>query len=956
MANCTAVHTGTPSVTVVDNRGLAVRSVQLCRPTISAATDLRLTRTQRSPAGYLLSQSDPRLGDAGLLNISQVADLRGTVLRQSGSDNGSTWTLADILGRPLWQRDAMGTVTTFSQDALGRSYTVSRQDAGATGSQAQVRERHYYGDTAPPQLAPRDLAQTANLRGQTVCIWDSAGQQTVTAVSLTGLAQSTNRRLLAATDSRADWSGDDSQASTWQRWEAALDARSYGSRVTFDASGQWLTHTNAAGHRRRQAYDVAGLLASQWLTLNNQPEQVILQSQTYNAAGRPLTQLQGNGVTVNCTYEGETQRLIGTSITRLRAAKPEVLQALAYTHDPVGNVLTVTDATQAFTWFRNQQISPVSTFTYDSLYQLISASGREVASHSRQGIALPALITPVPADSSQYTAYTRTYSYDRGGNLTQIRHSAPKTGNQWTSTILVAATANRGVSAALFPNISVEQVDALFDPQGRQLQLQPGQLLSWDADGRLQQVQSGTSADSPREYYAYAGAQRLLKVSEQRSQATLWQRRAVYLDGLELRSTARAGVVSEALEVVSLASENAEVRALHWSSGKPDGIANDSIRYSYGNPLGSIELQLDQQGNVISREEYYPFGGTALWAASSLTEASLKTRRYSGKERDASGLYYFGYRYYQPWSARWLSPDPAGTQDGLNLYRMAHNNPLTLQDPTGLMPLFSFLDKNRVGSLELNGKSVEVRKSPWSNSYQIGKDPRLTFQRSIVSERNGIVTFNRSSDREGFAALYEKWQQGEVNLIRGISSSHFSWNEIVTDGVVRSEGDLDQPMATMGGSKTRWLPTAIDDAPNRFMVAGIARGNQMEPIREAMADEQRAGDVLTGAILKFTAGKDRPLPINFLYDGEIVVQGPVKAPDFIVDSVLTGDIFAPIDVSSLGSKYDELLPLAAPYLPGEVKPGDEAYQVYAELAQRYLVRSADSLNKIRMQLARRDAA
>lgn len=953
MLKVSAVHTGTPSITVVDNRGLTVRSLQFCRAAIGAAADLRLTRTLHSPGGYLLSQSDPRLGDAGLLNISQLADLSGTVLRQSGSDNGTTWALADILGRPLWQRDAMGTVTTFSQDALGRRYTISRQ---APGSQALVRERHYYGDTAPPQLVPPERAQTANLRGQTVCIWDSAGQQRVAAVSLSGLAQRTSRRLLAATDSSGDWSGDDAQASTWQRWEAALDTSSYGSHVTLDACGQLLTHTNAAGHIRRQAYDVAGLLCRQWLTLNNQPEQPILQGQTYNAAGRPLTQLQGNGVTVNFTYEAETQRLIGTSITRRRAAKPEVLQALAYTHDPVGNVLTVTDATQAFTWFRNQQISPVSTFTYDSLYQLISASGREVATQQRQGIALPALITPVPADSSQYTAYTRTYSYDRGGNLTQIRHSAPKTGNQWTSTIVVAATANRGVSAALFPNITAEQVDALFDPQGQQLQLQPGQLLSWDADGRVQQVQFGTGADSPREYYAYAGAQRLLKVSEQRSQATLWQRQTLYLDALELRSTARAGVVTEALEVVSLASENGEVRALHWSSGKPDGIANDSIRYCYGNPLGSIELELDQQGNVISREEYYPFGGTALWAASSLTEASVKTRRYSGKERDASGLYYFGYRYYQPWSARWLSPDPAGTLDGLNLYRMARNNPLTLQDPNGLMPLFSFLDKNRVGTLQINGKSVEVRKSPWSNSYQIGKDSRLTFQRSIVSEQNGIVTFNRSSDRESFAALYEKWQQGEVNLIRGISSSHFSWNEIVTDGVVRSEGDLDHPMATMGGSNTRWLPTAMDDAPNRLMVAGIAGGNQMEPIRDAMADEQRAGDVLTGVILKFTVGADRPLPINFLYDGEIVVQGPVKAPDFIVDTVLTGDVFSSIDISSLGSKYDELLPLAAPYQPDGVKKGDEAYSVYAELAQRYLVRSADSLSKIRMRLARRDAA
>ncbi|SUB98548.1 Uncharacterized conserved protein [Proteus penneri] len=46
-------------------------------------------------------------------------------------------------------------------------------------------------------------------------------------------------------------------------------------------------------------------------------------------------------------------------------------------------------------------------------------------------------------------------------------------------------------------------------------------------------------------------------------------------------------------------------------------------------------------------------------------------------------MYYYGYRYYQPWIGRWLSADPAGTIDGLNLYRMVRNNPVTLHDPDG---------------------------------------------------------------------------------------------------------------------------------------------------------------------------------------------------------------------------------------------------------------------------------
>ncbi|WP_198385852.1 RHS repeat-associated core domain-containing protein, partial [Burkholderia ubonensis] len=45
-----------------------------------------------------------------------------------------------------------------------------------------------------------------------------------------------------------------------------------------------------------------------------------------------------------------------------------------------------------------------------------------------------------------------------------------------------------------------------------------------------------------------------------------------------------------------------------------------------------------------------------------------------------------GYRHYAPWLARWLNPDPAGTVDGLNLYRMVRNNPITLVDSNGTDP------------------------------------------------------------------------------------------------------------------------------------------------------------------------------------------------------------------------------------------------------------------------------
>ena len=50
---------------------------------------------------------------------------------------------------------------------------------------------------------------------------------------------------------------------------------------------------------------------------------------------------------------------------------------------------------------------------------------------------------------------------------------------------------------------------------------------------------------------------------------------------------------------------------------------------------------------------------------------------------DTTGLYYYGARYYAPWLGRWMSCDPAGPQDGLNLYCFTRDNPIILIDPQG---------------------------------------------------------------------------------------------------------------------------------------------------------------------------------------------------------------------------------------------------------------------------------
>lgn len=120
---------------------------------------------------------------------------------------------------------------------------------------------------------------------------------------------------------------------------------------------------------------------------------------------------------------------------------------------------------------------------------------------------------------------------------------------------------------------------------------------------------------------------------------------------------------------------------------RPDGLVvrgQTLFRYQYSNHLGSACLELDEGRRVLSYEEYHLYGTSAYRALKSGIEAPPKRYRYTGMERDEeSGLNYHHARYYAEWLGRWLSSDPVGCADGLNVFRFVQDNPIGLRDGSG---------------------------------------------------------------------------------------------------------------------------------------------------------------------------------------------------------------------------------------------------------------------------------
>jgi RHS repeat-associated protein len=79
--------------------------------------------------------------------------------------------------------------------------------------------------------------------------------------------------------------------------------------------------------------------------------------------------------------------------------------------------------------------------------------------------------------------------------------------------------------------------------------------------------------------------------------------------------------------------------------------------------------------------KYDPYGRTL---SSSGTLASANVYRFSSKEiHPNSGFYYYGFRFYDPNTQRWLNRDPIGEAGGINVYEFGPNSPLNGFDPDG---------------------------------------------------------------------------------------------------------------------------------------------------------------------------------------------------------------------------------------------------------------------------------
>ncbi|WP_454833896.1 RHS repeat domain-containing protein [Pseudomonas lini] len=651
------LHNKTPTINAIDSRGLPVRQVAYWRCNADDSAQARITSQDHDLAGRVIAQRDPRLfGKFAKTNLMTLYSLSGKPLLVDSVDAGWRLNMPGDAGQTLRNWDQRGNHWRTTFDNQLRPITIQEESAGQS---ARIIERFSYGDNSIESAA-------LNRCGLLTRHDDEAGTLLIDEYSLGGKPSRQTRHFLLNAEA-LDWPAEEHCRNLLRE-----TGDGYKTQWHYDATGEVIRQVDAGQHQQRFSFDVAGRLKTVSLKLKDaEIENTLVKDLVYNAFGQVESQTAGNNVISRAVFDPASGRL--TSLTA--SVSDRTLQSLHYSYDAVGNVTQIEDKAQPVQFGSNQRVEAVSTFTYDSLYQLNSATGREAAGTTTAPY-IPALgITPI--DTRQLFNFTQHYTYDAGGNLTELRHVRDR--NNYTRTFNVANVSNRLMSWR--QGSESQDTSITCDPNGNSLALQSGQSLQWNARNQLIGVvlvkREGAPDDHERYCYDSSG-QRLQKTTVIQGASVTHTQEVRYLPGLEIRIRAK-----ERLEVIAVRAGRGSVRCLHWIESQPSGIPEDQLRYSLDDHLGSSSLELDGNAELISQESYFPFGGTAWAASRSEVEANYRTIRYSGKERDASGLYYYGQRYYAPWLQRWISPDPAGVVDGLNLYCMVGNNPMRYTDKHG---------------------------------------------------------------------------------------------------------------------------------------------------------------------------------------------------------------------------------------------------------------------------------
>jgi RHS repeat-associated protein len=686
-----AAHANTPLISDLDSLGRVFHTIA------DGPNGQFETRFDLDVQGRVLATTDA-FGRAVMTTDYGVA---GATIHTSSVDAGNRWILPDSAGQPLRTFDSRNSLLGHTYDAARRPVAVVVTAAGASPVEA---ESVIYGEGQPDDVKN-------NLRGAAYQLRDSAGVATTLGRDFKGNTLNVTRELLTHIDKEVDWSS-----------TPELTGEIFATSMTYDALNRVATTTTPDSSVTAPAFNERSLLAGMTLALPGASPTTYIDAVNYDAKGQRQSITYGNGAVTTYDYDAETFRLVHLVTSRPTGASP--VQDLTYCYDPVGNVMQITDAAQSTIFFANQLVAPVADYTYDAIYRLISATGREhIGQTSNDPVGWddsPRRAEPLPTDPQAMRNYTETYLYDRVGNLTSLAHAAAN--GSWTRAYTYDAAAPTPTNNQL----TATQVGALtesysYDPNGNMTSMPHLSVMTWDFKDHLASTaRQVLNAGAPETtWYRYdTSGHRVRKATLSRTGTPTHER--IYLDGYEIyREYSTTGDPTLERQTITLPDAGKHLALIDTTTvdaSKAPAMPPPTIRYQFANHLGSASVEVDENAAVITYEEYYPYGATSFQAGRSAAEVSLKRYRFTDQERDEeTSLAYHDARYYAPWLGRWTACDPIGAGQQ-STYAYCSSNPVNYSDRRGLdedpITGVSFVGPGDAGNTSRDGQYRGTQNEP----------------------------------------------------------------------------------------------------------------------------------------------------------------------------------------------------------------------------------------------------
>jgi RHS repeat-associated protein len=573
----------------------------------------------------------------------------------------------------------------------------------------------------------------------------------------------------------------------------------YMTEYTYDNIGNMTSFTDANGNTTYYENSLFGITQTIYPDLTTE-------TFSYDGIGNILQKTDSNG-TITYTYNAVYQ-LIGVqypdhSITfeydsngnRIRMTDPQ--GDTSYNYDSRNRLLSETRAiegelyTVGYTYDAASRLISVTypdqtviTYEYDALNRLIAIPGYAEFTYDANSHLETMTYSNGVSTTYEYDSCSRNvtihaqkndidllllhYQYDPVGNITQMDYGRRLADQQWVQSAeifqydwlnrLVTAEGNYGLLSYAYDPVgnrsSSNGVTYTYNTMN-ELISRDGTTFTYDDKGNMTEKSNDTNTwlytydmtlltqveknQHTRAQYTYDGDGKRIKKTEWIESLQEYQTKVYVYSGIDI-----------------IYEKNVNTGCYTFYVYGPDGRIAKTVdgltEYYHADRLGSTRLITDESGNTVADVSYAPFGESVA--------TGEEEYLYTGKEKDVTGLYYFGARYYDPELGRFITRDvvrrDTKNPQSLNWYVYCLNNPIRYVDPLGFQAddaseiieeIFSLLQNMSLGDLDEEIETLLEEKSPFevlvSLVEKLGLSYTVDYEKeeiNITIEAGGLST------------------------------------------------------------------------------------------------------------------------------------------------------------------------------------------------------------------------